>query len=62
MSLECHLFQIYIQILTFNKCGIYILKGEKDDFIGLKTNTLILTTLCNNVIKVFSKERVAMEF
>lgn len=53
MSLECHLFQKYVQELVFNICDIYILKVEKDDLIELKTKTLILATLCNNEIKDF---------
>lgn len=62
MSLECHLFQKYVQELAFNICDIYILKVEKDDTIGLKTDTLILATLCNNEIKAFLKKHIAVEF
>lgn len=62
MSLECHLFQKYVQELVFNICDIYILKVEKDDLIELKTKTLILATLCNNEIKAFLKEHITVGF
>lgn len=41
---------------------IYILKFEKDDLIELKTKTFLLVTLCNNEIKAFLMEHIAVEF